>query len=73
MSARGGGRSGCAGRGCTVEAVEHVVEDGERSGGEVPAVDGEQHEGQRASLTGRGVGVGVRGEGEGGGEGEGWR
>ena len=49
------------------------MEDGERSGGEVPAVDGEQHEGQRASLTGRGVGVGVRGEGEGGGEGEGWR
>ena len=36
------------------------MENGERRGGEVPAVDGEQHEGQRASLAGRGVRVGVR-------------
>ena len=52
---------------CTVEAVEHIVEDGERRGGEVPPVDGEQHEGQRARHAHPGHVVGqhrTREEGE---------
>eukprot|EP00964_Phaeocystis_antarctica_P061238 scaffold36581_cov72-Phaeocystis_antarctica.AAC.2 len=51
----------------TIEAVEHIVEDGERRGGEVPPVDGEQYEGQRARHAHPGHVVGqhrTREEGE---------